>query len=54
MSATFLRARRRAIPRETFQPVPLVRVLLSLLSSRKAAPPSDPDWERKEPMSGLS
>ncbi len=54
MSATFLRARRRAIPRETFQPVPLVRVLLSLLSSRKAARQPDPDWERHEPMSGLS
>lgn len=54
MSATFLRARRRAIPAESFQPVPLVRILLSLLSARRRVQPPDPEWERQEPMSGLS
>ena len=43
-------------PAERFEPMPLVAVLLSLLGKRvrKAPLPQNVDWERDEPMSGLS
>ncbi|NSL55730.1 hypothetical protein [Uliginosibacterium aquaticum] len=51
-----LRARRPKTPFSAFQPVPLVSVLMSLLGrrKRKLRAKADPDWERDEPMTGLS
>jgi hypothetical protein len=51
-----LRARRPKTPFSAFQPVPLVSVLMSLLGwrKRKLRAKTDPDWERDEPMTGLS
>lgn len=47
-------ASRSASPR--FRPMPLVAVLMALIgrrtSKQRAAP--DPEWERDEPMTGLS
>ncbi len=54
-------AYRRSVSRPSspsrFQPMPLVAVFLSMLGkrSRKPAPlPQNVDWERDEPMNGLS
>jgi len=44
-------------PLSRFQPMPLVAVFLSMIGRRprKPAPlPQNVDWERDEPMSGLS
>lgn len=51
-----LRARPAKRPVSAFQPVSLVNVLLSLLGrrKRKLRAKIDPDWERDEPMTGLS
>lgn len=40
----------------SFQAVPLVNVLMNLLArrQRRSVPIADPNWEREEPMSGLS
>ena len=53
---TTLRARPPKSPAPAFQPVPLVNVLMSLLGrrKRKLRQTINPDWERDEPMTGLS
>jgi hypothetical protein len=47
---------RRAAPSPSFQPISLAKVLLNLFGRRKLRPrtPVNPEWEREEPMSGLS
>lgn len=51
-------ARRRRPPGyspEPFQAIPLINVLMSLFPRTRPRPiPYNPDWERDEPMSGLS
>lgn len=52
-----LRARRPKPAAPAFQPVPLVDVLMSLFGRRRRKirkSAVNPDWERDEPMSGLS
>lgn len=43
-------------PLPHFQPQPLVQIFLNLIGrrSRKAPLPQNVDWERDEPMTGLS
>lgn len=49
-------ARAPAPSQQSFQAIPLVNVLMNLLArrQRRNVPMPDPDWERNEPMSGLS
>ncbi|MDQ7988677.1 MAG: hypothetical protein REI09_03495 [Candidatus Dactylopiibacterium sp.] len=54
-----LTRRRDRVPAQAFEAVPLVGVLMSLLGRRhkRAQPtrvPHDPDWDRDDPMTGLS
>jgi hypothetical protein len=57
---TIMTAYRRAISRNQlprFQPTPLLKIFLSLVGRRTKKVPPMPlnvDWERDEPMNGLS
>lgn len=55
---TFLAPRHKAPPgvhRRPFEAIPLISILMSIFSRPRRPPvPDNPDWERDEPMTGLS